>query len=116
MLAHLSIGPAERTERVNLIDTSGFCLDELGWIPQAGDHATSWRESALADYRQPASYKDLTTIETFNLLLQHGSQDLVIRKTQDLRRVLRDALNYWISRTSSRARSPVLTPLSTVPQ
>jgi hypothetical protein len=87
----LSIGTA--TDRIYLIGAEGWSV--VGWTPQAGDHAGSFSESALADYRAMRSYRDVTTIDTWTLTLSTGSQDATIRATQNLRRMLRRAVDYW---------------------
>jgi len=89
--AHLSIGTA--TNRINLLNAAGF--GHVDWRPKAGPTTTSFRQSSLADYRHPVAYVEATAIETFVMILSGASQDAVIRTTQDLRRLLREALNYW---------------------
>jgi hypothetical protein len=91
MVAQLSIGTSD--ERINLLDRGGFLLSQ--WRPTAGGHEATFGESTLADYRQLAAYRDITTIETFELKLRGNSADAAISLTQDLRRILRKALDYW---------------------
>lgn len=90
--AHLSIGTA--SNRVNLLAAgSGFTVSD--WRPLAGDHEAVFAGSAMGDYRAPVSYRELTTIETITLQAAMGNADDMAREAQELRRVLRDALNYW---------------------
>jgi len=90
-LAHLSIGTA--TERIHLLSRTGFHLAD--WTPLATDHEAFFGSSSLAEGRQLRDYRDLTVIESFDLKINHGTQDDLTRAMQDLRRMLRKALDYW---------------------
>jgi len=80
--------------RISLISTTGFDVKE-GWRPRAAEIDDIWQESALADYRQLASYRDLTVIESIPLSLRATSQNNAATQTQALRQMLRTARNYW---------------------
>jgi len=94
MAEHFSIGTAGT--RVNLVNTSGFDT-KAGWKPRAGDYDDVFQESTLADYRQLATYRDITVIETIPLALRASSQDNAASQTQELRQLLRTARNYWVT-------------------
>lgn len=88
---HLSIGT--RNDRISLIDEWGFML--YAWRPVAGDHESVVRESPLADYEQLVRYRDVAVTETYELKLRHRTEDRAFRATQDMRRMLRLAIEYW---------------------
>jgi hypothetical protein len=92
MWQHLSIGTA--TNRINLLDPASSLL--LDWKPRPGDHRGSFRESPAADYRQMASYRDVSTMETFRVHVKGLDQDLAVVVTQNIRRMLRLAIDFWV--------------------
>lgn len=90
-LAHLSIGTA--TNRLDLLNTAGYHIGD--WRPAAEQPEDVFAVSAMADYRQLSSYRELTAIETMPLTVRGSSQDACVRLTQDLRRILMLARDYW---------------------
>jgi len=91
MNPHLSIGTT--TDRINLLDENGILLKD--WVPVEGGHDSNYVESSLGDYGQVISYRETDVDEKFVLTIKRSNQDDVIRMGQDLRRMLRTALNYW---------------------
>lgn len=90
-LAHLSIGTA--TDRIDLLDVRGFhCGD---WEPAAEDTDDTFSESSLSDYRRLTSYRRTTTIEAIPLTLKRQGQNAVIQSTQNLRKMIEMAKDYW---------------------
>ena len=90
-LAHLSIGTA--TNRLDLLNTAGYHIGD--WRPAAEQPEDVFAVSAMADYRQLSSYRELTAIETMPLTVRGSSQDACVRLTQELRRILMLARDYW---------------------
>lgn len=90
-LAHLSIGTS--SNRINLLNESGFMLDD--WQVGGTEYGTIFQESQLADFRQMAAYRDVTTFESFDLKLRSNSQDIAARQIQDMRAVIRLCLDFW---------------------
>ena len=89
---HLSIGTA--TSRINLLSPGGgFCLN--GWNVGDTELDAIFQESQLADYRQMAAYRDITTVETFGLILSANTQDLAARELQAMRVMIRLIADYW---------------------
>ena len=91
MNPHLSIGTT--TDRINLLDENGILLKD--WVPVEGGHDSNYVESSLGDYGQVISYRETDVEEKFVLTIKRSNQDDVIRMGQNLRRMLRTALNYW---------------------
>ena len=91
MNPHLSIGTT--TDRINLLDENGILLKD--WIPVEGGHDSNYVESSLGDYGQVISYRETDVDEKFVLTIKRSNQDDVIEMGQNLRRMLRTALNYW---------------------
>jgi len=90
---------------VNLLnDASGFCLTE--WMPHVTEPKGGgvWADSSLTDGRQMKTRKMQNVIETFTLEVRNFETDALIRDTQELRRLLEKAVNYW---TTSWATEPV---------
>lgn len=92
-LAHLSIGTAD--DRIDLLSRDGFHLYE--WTPLEVPHETVYAESALADGRYPVYRRDLNVQETFNLVLRADSADHAATFMQRLRRLCRQAAEYFAS-------------------
>lgn len=94
------------TDIVNLLgDNSGFHVKK--WRPAIpGEKGGGiWQSSLFSDGRVPITdgpYEN--AIETFELVANAGSQDAVIRDTQNLRRLAKKAKNYFASR---RTTAPV---------
>jgi len=91
-LAHLSIGTS--TNRISLLsERGGFMLDD--WQVGGTEYGAIFQESQLADFRQMAAYRDVTTFDTFALKLWANSQDTAARQIQDLRTIVRLCLDFW---------------------
>lgn len=94
------------TDIVNLLgDNSGFHIRRW-WPAIPGEKGGGiWQSSLFSDGRVPITdgpYEN--AIETFELVANAGSQDAVIRDTQNLRRLAKKAKNYYASR---RTTAPV---------
>jgi hypothetical protein len=74
---------------------TGFHLQS--WLPNiaVSKGGGVWRDPPLADGRRIVFRRWSTTIETFNIAVNGFDQDTVIRETQDLRRLLEQAVEYW---------------------
>lgn len=84
------------TTEINLIDpVSGFLLNY--WRPQIPGFKDggTYRDSPLSDGRRIVDTRWDNVIEIFNLKLRDESQDKVIWHTQELRRLLVKAVEYW---------------------
>ena len=91
---HLSIGTS--ADQINLLNPhGGFCL--AGWEVGDTELDTIFQESQLADYRQMAAYRDITAIETFQLILGTTTQDQTARALQAMRSMIRLIADYWTS-------------------
>lgn len=87
------------TTEVDLLSegiVNGFAL--LEWEPVIQDWKDGgvYQDSSLADGRQPVDAKLANALETLTLELAEGSQDNAARAWQDLRRLLYQAVRYWI--------------------
>jgi hypothetical protein len=84
------------TDSVDLLDeASGFyCTD---WQPAAHDIKSRgvWQDSPLVDGRRLVMRKRENALEKLTLQVRGFGQDTLIRKTQDLRRLLEKAATYW---------------------
>ncbi len=89
---HLSIGTS--TNRINLLDEHGIYVHD--WEPIAGDIEIYRSSSPLADYSRPIGYRERTTEETFPFNIGKPSQDGVVVGLQDLRRMCRATIDYWV--------------------
>lgn len=91
------------TSRVDLIKDSpavpGFHLDR--WVAQVAGLKGGgvWRASPLSDGRQLVMRRWENVLETFTLKVAGASQDAVARETQDLRRLLEQARDFWQPRS-----------------
>lgn len=90
---HLSIGTA--TDRISLVQPSIIGVYE--WEPSETPLADTFSESSLGDGRILSSYREENAIETFRFHLKGYDPDALIRVTQDIRRMLIMARNYWVT-------------------
>lgn len=58
----------------------------------------AWRDSPLGDGRRMVLRRWANVVETINLRVNGRTQDDTIQETQDLRRLLEQARNYWLPR------------------
>jgi hypothetical protein len=91
-LAHCSIGTT--TNRINLLDETGIHVGE--WEPEAGDVDAIFSSSSLGDYRRLKYFREITTDESIPFTVKKSGQDAVIVAMQDLRRICRAAMDYWV--------------------
>lgn len=91
-LAHCSIGTS--TDRINLLDESGIHVGD--WVPVAGDIDIVSSSSPLADYSRLRYYREVTTAEAIDFTVKKQSQDEIIVAIQNLRRMCRAAMDYWV--------------------
>jgi hypothetical protein len=80
---------------VDLLDKEGLLLRD--WnpsIPQPKGGGV-YRDSVMSDGRQLLMRRFSNPVETFNIVAQGGSQDSVIRATQELFRLLQKGTDYW---------------------
>lgn len=71
----------------------GFHLSS--WRPNIAQHRSTWQQSPLSDGRRLVNYQWDHTIDTFSLKVQGVDQDQAIFITQQLRRLLEKAAQYW---------------------
>lgn len=84
------------TDTVDLLSrASGFILDD--WTPAVAEPKGGgvWQNSPLSKGRRLVMRELNNTIETITLSVRNWNQDAVIRDTQNLRRLLTKATQYW---------------------
>lgn len=84
------------TTTIDLIrGVKGFSL--VDWTPVIADLKDDgvYVESSISDGRRLVSQQLSNTIETFRLRIQAEDQDTVVQHTQELRRLLNKARDYW---------------------
>lgn len=94
---HFSIGTS--IDRIDLLDPHGFHAGD--WEPTAGDTEESVADSPLSDYERLQYYREICVDEEMDLTVSASNQDGLIRKTQNLRRMLRLAMDYWVEKWRS---------------
>lgn len=82
------------SETVDLLNE--FSL--VDWEPTIQDWKDGglYADSPLADLRQPVDVHLSTALETFELTLTAPNQDALAEKWQELRRLLNQAVRYWV--------------------
>ena len=88
-LAHFSIGTA--TDRIDLLRNVRIA----DWEPSETPIEDTFASSALAEGRQLVSHRYVNAIESMTLHVIAPTQDKVIEWSQDVRRMLRRAREYW---------------------
>ena len=83
------------TTTVNLLDRSGYMLSNWRRGIAGYKGGGTWQDGSLANGRQIVDKKWENVIETLELKAVGESQDMLIRYTQDLRRLLEKASDYW---------------------
>lgn len=85
------------TTTVSLINGNPFHLND--WTPNTAEPKAGgyYKDSPISDGKKLASYHWDNVIETFELKGGNSSQDAMIEATQDLRRLLVKAKDYWTS-------------------
>lgn len=84
------------TTTIDLLNKdSGFLLSE--WTPAIADFKDGgiFQNSPLATGRRLVAYRYANAIETMQLKAHHVTPDALIRDTQELRRLLQKAADYW---------------------
>jgi hypothetical protein len=91
------------TTRINLL-SGDFRLND--WTPAlaAIKGGGAWTSSPFQAGRRPVVLQPDNVIETFNLIASGESQNKIIQATQELRRLLEKAREYW---TTDWSREPV---------
>jgi len=88
---------SDGTTTINLFGAkAGFHLKD--WRPSAGGAPKGggvWQESPFADGRRPVIHKFENITDSFSLAVNGSCMDGVIRDTQELRRLLTKAIQYW---------------------
>jgi hypothetical protein len=83
------------TTRINLrTGIDGFWLDK--WDPAIAGRKSTWRDSPLSDGRKPALMKWTNATETMSMKVGRFTQNAAIHDTQDLRRLLLAAEEYFL--------------------
>lgn len=83
------------TIRINLRNgIDGWYLDQ--WDPAIAGRKSTWRDSPLSDGRKPALRRWSNATETMKFKIGRPTQDDVIYETQELRRLLLAAEEYFI--------------------
>lgn len=83
---------------INLLKSkkqSGYRL--CGWTPRIADYKRGgiWQDSPIAEGRRLAQRRFGNVIETMNLSMSGHNLETLIRESQDLRRLMEKASNYW---------------------
>ncbi|KKL52807.1 hypothetical protein LCGC14_2281760, partial [marine sediment metagenome] len=84
------------TTTIDLLDkTKSFLLNT--WRPQIPGFkgGGTFRDSPLADGRRLIDYRFENVIDVFNMKIRSEDQDTLIEETQELRRLLTKAVDYW---------------------
>jgi hypothetical protein len=74
---------------------SGYRL--CGWTPRIADYKRGgiWQDSPIAEGRRLAQRRFGNVTETMNLSMSGHNLETLIRESQDLRRLMEKASNYW---------------------
>jgi hypothetical protein len=89
--------------RINLL-AGDFRLNDWTPLLAAVKGGGAWTSSPFQPGRRPVVLQPDNIIDTFNLVAAGESQNAIIRNTQELRRLLEKAKNYWLTDWS---REPV---------
>lgn len=98
----MSLAVLKITDGITTVDllSEGFVngFELADWEPTIQDWKDGgiYQDSSLADGRQLTEAKLNNVLETMTLNLAAGSQDVAARAWQDLRRLLYQAVRYWI--------------------
>lgn len=90
---HLSIGTA--SNRINLIQPSRVAVYE--WEPVETPLADTFSGTSLGDGRTLSAYREENAVESMGIHIVAGTTNSLIRRTQDIRRMLITARNYWVT-------------------
>jgi len=90
-LAHFSIGTSVAGDRIDLLRN----VRVVDWEPSETPIEDTWASSAMAEGRQLASHRYQNAIEDMSLHIIAPNHDKVIEWSQELRRMLRRAREYW---------------------
>ena len=90
---------SDGTTTINLLNaTDGFSLN--AWRPAIAQYkgGGTWQASPLSDGRRMVTRQHGNAVEAFDLKVSStASQDDIIYNTQELRRLLEKAVNYWVT-------------------
>jgi hypothetical protein len=91
------------TDGTTTIDLLRGNLRYSEWLPQISEPKGGgvWKDSPLTEGRQIAFRRFGNVIETLKLQPNGASQEDIILATQDLRRLLEQALDYWVDRSGA---------------
>ena len=95
MTAELKI--TDGTTEISLIRDNGNAFHLNRWRPGIAQFTGggTWQQSALSDGRRLVDYRRDNVIETFDLKIADVGVDELIWQTQELRRLLDKAADYW---------------------
>lgn len=89
------------TTSINLLSGPAFYLGEWKPVIAEAKGGGVWRDSPLGEGRRLAFRRFNNAIETFILDVSDTDQEAVIHATQDLRRLLEAALDFWTGTIST---------------
>jgi hypothetical protein len=97
MLPLLSIGPAERTERISFVSPgSAFALKS--WRPNETAVKDQTSGSAMVDYDRLVDYRYKMTEETMVVVVSGTCSDDVADRLNELRSTIKAARDYWVDK------------------
>jgi hypothetical protein len=90
------------TTEIDLIQRNGNAFYLNSWRPMITQmkQGGTWQQSSLSDGRRLVQSQWQNVVETFDLKIANVGPDALVRETQDLRRLLNKALEYWLNRWS----------------
>lgn len=102
MATILEISDGTTTVELNLdVDTAGFKLGGLedAWEPTNPFYkgGGTWQQSPLSPGRQLVNKQFENIVDTFSVHLEGSTQDEMIEKGQDLKRIFEQSSDYWTS-------------------
>lgn len=91
------VGELAITDGTTYIDLKSGAFRLVEWTPSIAPEKGGgvWNDNMLADNRRPVMFKRGNAVETFALRVTTSTQDDTIRETQELRRLLEKAKDYW---------------------
>lgn len=94
-----SLDESGKVRRINLAANPirGGNYEEMGWTPHAPPADNLWNSSPFSDGQQIVMRKYGLTADTVTVKIQGANPDIAIRMTQEIRRLLTKAVDYFIS-------------------
>jgi len=93
------------TTTISLIPKGGNAIHLNNWRPALAKFkgGGTWQQSSMSDGRRLVQYQWTNIIETFDLKIVSLDADAIARETQNLRRLLIQAADYWVGEVEADA-------------